>query len=451
MNILIVDDNKNNIMILKLLLEDFVEDNAGIVLSLDEATDGLQAVEMCENKRYDIVLMDIMMPNMDGIEATKIIRSQNEKIMIIAVSAVDDSERKKLILRNGAEDYISKPVNSDIFMSRMANYITLIESRSHKKSTSVDSINNFTSEIFSRHIKFIINSEDSLSELWEYYLLNAEKKYDNLSDVIRTIFTLAETQLKLSIESEIYVECTEDFEYFTLTKIDGLLPKLIELILLKNTVEVESKILNGKISFKLAKIISMPDTENELIEDKKNKNVNIQQNKIEKNIEQEEIASPIKLDISSQALEVFEYLEEEDLLELQESVGSLNSLMLLVGSGDITEDEVIEIYTNIDRLASILSTYSEVYIISQSLAGLSYDMSTHILDFTKNSEALGPMCKAFSNDMSKWVEMSFETGAPSVDFMNETIRVNCQTIGSMLKMDEAPADGAEDFDDIFDF
>ena len=356
MNILIVDDNKNNIMILKLLLEDFVEDNAGIVLSLDEATDGLQAVEMCENKRYDIVLMDIMMPNMDGIEATKIIRSKNEKIMIIAVSAVDDSERKKLILRNGAEDYISKPVNSDIFMSRMANYITLVESRNHKKSTSVDSINNFTSEIFSRHIKFIINSEDSLSELWEYYLLNAEKKYDNLSDVIRTIFTLAETQLKLSIESEIYVECTEDFEYFTLTKIDGLLPKLIELILLKNTVEVESKILNGKISFKLAKIISMPDTENELIEDKKNKNVNIPQNKIEKNIEQEEIASPIKLDISSQALEVFEYLEEEDLLELQESVGSLNSLMLLVGSGDITEDEVIEIYTNIDRLASILST-----------------------------------------------------------------------------------------------
>jgi len=44
-NILIVDDNKNNIMILKLLLEDFVEDNAGIVLSLDEATDGLQAVK----------------------------------------------------------------------------------------------------------------------------------------------------------------------------------------------------------------------------------------------------------------------------------------------------------------------------------------------------------------------------------------------------------------------
>ena len=47
--------------------------------------------------------------------------------------------------------------------------------------------------------------------------------------------------------------------------------------------------------------------------------------------------------------------------------------------------------------------------------------------------------------------MSFYTGAPSVDFMNDTIVVNCQTIGNMLKINETPADNLEDFDDIFDF
>ena len=61
------------------------------------------------------------------------------------------------------------------------------------------------------------------------------------------------------------------------------------------------------------------------------------------------------------------------------------------------------------------------------------------------------MCSAFSKDLTSWIDQSFHTGAPSADFMNDTIVVNCDTIGSMLKMDETPADSADDFDDIFDF
>ena len=150
-------------------------------------------------------------------------------------------------------------------------------------------------------------------------------------------------------------------------------------------------------------------------------------------------------------LSVFDYIDSDDLYDLEEYANKLNSIMLIVGGGDVTEEEVIEIYSYLDKLGSILATYGEVYPISKALTELSIDMSSHVGEFMDNSEALGPMCKAFSNDMSNWIEQSFHTGAPSVDFMNETIRVNCQTIGSMLKMDEAPADGAEDFDDIFDF
>ncbi|MCK4875601.1 MAG: response regulator, partial [Sulfurimonas sp.] len=74
MNILIVDDNANNRMILKLLLEDFECNNNKTIFKIEEASNGLKAVEMCENGSFDMVLMDIMMPEMDGIEATKIIR-----------------------------------------------------------------------------------------------------------------------------------------------------------------------------------------------------------------------------------------------------------------------------------------------------------------------------------------------------------------------------------------
>ena len=132
MNILIVDDNKNNRMVLRLLLEDYMEENQDVSFILDEAEDGQIAVDKCRSGNFEIILMDIMMPNMDGIEATKIIRAEYPKTMIIAVSAVDDSQRKKLILNNGAEDYIAKPVDADIFISRMSNYIVLCETRNTK-------------------------------------------------------------------------------------------------------------------------------------------------------------------------------------------------------------------------------------------------------------------------------------------------------------------------------
>lgn len=431
MNILIVDDNGNNRMILRLLLEDYMEDNECASFIIDEAKDGLEAVEKSREKDYDIILMDIMMPNMDGIEATKIIREENQRVIIIAVSAVDDDDRKKLILNNGAEDYISKPINSDLFNSRIANYIKLSQGRTNTRKNTQE-INLFSKDIYSRHTKFIISSEDSLSEFWEFFLLNARQKYENLSDVVRTIFSISDAQLKLSLNSEIYVEESDDTQYFTVTKIDKLPSKTVLLLLKKNGINENYKIGDTKISFSLDK------TTSEAVES------------TDVYTMEEEIASPLVFK-SSLELQVFDYMEDEDLFELEEYAGKLNSIMLVVGSGGVTEDEVVDIYTYLEKIGSLLATYSEVYPISSALINLSIDMSSHMQEFIDNSEALGPMCKAFSNDMSKWVEQSFHTGAPSADFMNDTIVVNCKTIGGMLKMDEAPAEGADDFDDIFDF
>jgi len=438
MNILIVDDNKNNRMILNLLLEDYMDETEGVEFSIDEAEDGLIAIEKCKNSDFDIVLMDIMMPNMDGIEATKIIRQAHPKIMIIAVSAVDDNDRKKMILSNGAEDYIAKPVNADIFVSRIANYITLIEARKTKSIASSHAVNLYTSEVFSRHTRFMLNSEDALSEFWEYYLLSDEVKCDDLSDVVRTIFAVADIQRRLNIDSDIYVEDADGKKYFTLTKIDKVPLKIIELTLKKNDFTGSYKLENGRISFELNVIFSeiqeiIPEPVAVVIEPTV-----------------EELASPVSF-AKSVELSVFDYIDSEDLYDLEEYAGKLNSIMLIVGGGEVTDEEVQEIYTYLDKLGSILATYSEVYAISKALSELSVDMSSHSQEFIDNAEALGPMCKAFSNDMSNWVEQSFHTGAPSADFMNDTIVVNCQTIGGMLKVDETPAGGDEDFDDIFDF
>ncbi len=447
MNILIVDDNANNRMILKLLLEDYECENNKTIFKIEEASNGLKAVEMCENGSFDMVLMDIMMPVMDGIEATKIIRETNPNIMIIAVSAVDDSARQKKILSSGAEDYISKPVNADIFASRISNYITIIEARKNKKSCSHQYIprNLFTSEIFSRQTTFIIDSEDSLLEFWEFFLLNATDKYDNLSDVVRTIFSIAESQLKLSVNTEIYIEESDEYQYFTLVKIDKLPPKVLELTLKKNLLVCPYKVDNKKISFELSRVCSVDESEDVEI-----KNVEYEQEIVasEITIQADDVASTF----ASKELQVFDYIDDDDLVDLEEYASKLGSLMLIVGSGDVTVEELEEMYTYLDKLGSILGTYSEIYPISKALTMLSQDLAAHADEFIQNSEALGPMCKAFSNDLSTWIYMSFHTGAPSAEFMNDTIVVNCETISSMLKMnDDSADDSVEELDDIFDF
>ena len=466
MNVLIVDDNKNNRMILSLLLEDYMEENKEVSINIDEAEDGQIAVDKCHANEYDIVLMDIMMPNMDGIEATKIIRKEFPKIIIIAVSAVDDGERKKLILNNGAEDYISKPVNADIFISRMTNYIALSETRNSKKLESTAVANLFTKNVFSRHTRFIITSEDSLSEFWEYFLLSEDIKCDGLSDVVRTIFAIGELQRRLDINADIFVEENEDQKYFTLTHIDELPQKVIELTMKKNDFEGNYKIANGKISFELNIIYSVvedvpepvftpsvapvaPAAQQSVVEPEPS--YVAQEPQEQAPVAAVEVTQSEGMQIqASKALEVFDYMDEDDLFDLEEYAGKLSSIMLLVGGAGVTEEEVVEVYTYLDKISSVLNTYSEIYPISKALGELAVDMNEHMQEFIDNSDALGPMCSAFSNDLTKWIQQSFHTGAPSIDFMNDTIVVNSQTISGMLKMNEAAVE-SDDFDDIFDF
>jgi len=437
MKVLVVDDNANNRLILRLMLDDYEEQN-DINFDISEAEDGQVAIDMCAINKYDLIFMDIMMPNVDGLEATKVIRACDDKVMIIAVSAVDDSEKMKLILNHGAEDYIPKPVNADLFINRITNYFNIIKSRSHKVDNK-NYRNVFSSNIYHRYTKFVIDSDESLAEFWECFLFSSGEKFDNISNIVRTAFSILEAQLQLSDATAVYIEESEDYQYFTLVDIDVLPVKVIELIIKKSESNLEYKIQDNKLSFKLEKINTM--IEEEVIAVVIEKKVELKSTVVEQ-------ASYKK---SKEVLEVFDYLDEDDKVDLEEYASKLNSLMLIVGSGDISEEEVEEMYSYLERLGQILSTYSEIYPISMSLSSLSSAMQEHKSVFMEKSELIGPLCKAFSNDMSSWIQMSFYTGAPSIDFMNDTIAVNTQTISSMLSMDDDIGASDEDMDNIFDF
>ena len=119
-NILLVEDNAINQKIVILSLKNFVK-------HIDVALNGKEALNKFGSSRYDLILMDIQMPVMNGIIATKKIReleaSTNTQIPIIAITANALSGDKEVCLAAGMNDYISKPFQVDIILNKMRDLL----------------------------------------------------------------------------------------------------------------------------------------------------------------------------------------------------------------------------------------------------------------------------------------------------------------------------------------
>lgn len=124
-NVLVVEDNNFNKLLIKNIL-------LGWKANVDMADNGEIAVDMLAHKNYDIVLMDIQMPVMDGYQATEAIRNSlpapKNKIPIVAVTAHATITEREKCEKAGMNDFVSKPLDSEKLFSKMK---TLIENPLH--------------------------------------------------------------------------------------------------------------------------------------------------------------------------------------------------------------------------------------------------------------------------------------------------------------------------------
>lgn len=103
-NILVVDDSKLNLRVAQNVLKTF---NVNVMIS----TSGQECLDLCKTNKYDIILMDIMMPLMNGIEALKRIRIDDKKVPVIALTADAVEGMEEKYLKEGFNDYLSKPID----------------------------------------------------------------------------------------------------------------------------------------------------------------------------------------------------------------------------------------------------------------------------------------------------------------------------------------------------
>jgi len=146
----------------KILLAEDSEDNQGLFklfititgATVDIASDGIEAVELAERGHYDLILMDIQMPRMDGLEATKKIIQQSNTTPIVALTANAMKEDKKRCQQAGCVGFLSKPVDRDEFYKILSEYLSI-----KKNNKDNDTINNNDNEIDSAldllRVKFI--------------------------------------------------------------------------------------------------------------------------------------------------------------------------------------------------------------------------------------------------------------------------------------------------------
>ena len=111
MNVLLVDDNSK-----------YLKDALPFYgYEVETAGDGIQALKALEKKVFDIVLLDVMMPNMDGWQTLKAIRSNEDTkhLPVIMLTAVNEDQKMVSGLKNGADDYIVKPFILPNLLARM--------------------------------------------------------------------------------------------------------------------------------------------------------------------------------------------------------------------------------------------------------------------------------------------------------------------------------------------
>ena len=111
-NILVVDDEIEVVR----LLENFLTSKG---YKVDTALNGAEALATVKEKKPDIVLLDIMMPGIGGIETLKEIKKIDPRIAVIMITAVVDEELANRAIELGAYDYITKPIDIDSLETRV--------------------------------------------------------------------------------------------------------------------------------------------------------------------------------------------------------------------------------------------------------------------------------------------------------------------------------------------
>ncbi len=178
--ILVAEDDKFNQMVVLSMIEDWG-------FKVDIAEDGKQVINMLQQNTYDLVLMDIQMPELDGVETTKYIRSKmpepQKNIPIIAVTANAYIEDHKIYYKTGINDVISKPFKSDILFNKI---ISLIKQNTNNQTIEHTQKAQKQEKLYSLEIikKVAKNNPQTIKQMLEVFINKNKEEMKSLMNAL---------------------------------------------------------------------------------------------------------------------------------------------------------------------------------------------------------------------------------------------------------------------------
>jgi len=174
-SILLVEDEENLHEALKLNLE--LEG-----YEVTSAYDGAAAMKAVQNEYFNLIILDVMLPEMDGISVTQNIRLTNDEVPILILSAKNTGADKVLGLRKGADDYMTKPFNLEELLLRVQKLIS--KSKKLQDKSSVDETYSFGGHAIDFKAQQAITSSGEKIELSKKEAMLLKLLIENKNDVV---------------------------------------------------------------------------------------------------------------------------------------------------------------------------------------------------------------------------------------------------------------------------
>ena len=189
--VLVVDDNNMNLQVAKALMK-------RTMVMVDTAKSAMECYEKCEKTHYDMILMDYMMPEIDGVEALEHLREmdkeKNRRTPIVVLTADATSEKKELFEEKGFDGYLLKPVESGLLEKTLMEHlpsslVTMVKSENHTLLPE-DIKTEFTSLLkkydisFDLALKHLSGDVLQFTRVSEYFLKNTPDSIEKIKNYV---------------------------------------------------------------------------------------------------------------------------------------------------------------------------------------------------------------------------------------------------------------------------
>ena len=211
--ILIVDDNPTNRKLIKIFLE---KEGYACV----EVKNGYEAIEQLKGKKFQLIIMDLLMPGMDGFETTNKIRSMGYTIPIIAVSAISLKQDKIRALESGCNDFLPKPVVREDLIRLIIKHIEKAELQKNDIIQNEVELQCSSSLIdFSGHHVLLVEEDKSRSAEYSELLKDSGFEVSGVSDGSAAWQILQNSKSTVDIVlSSVYCPGIDAFGLLTMSK-----------------------------------------------------------------------------------------------------------------------------------------------------------------------------------------------------------------------------------------